>query len=208
MVLIRAGQSDLEDLHAGFVARALTLDDLTAREVMIHRLDVKFLDIDTPFDQLIGRVGKIPHTRIPVCRGDIDELVGVVYLHDIVKNFDEPGMTLEKLTRPPVIVPENLTLDKAVNMMREERTQILMVVDEYGGTAGLITLEDVVEEVFGVQGIGWETLRAIEARDVAWIVAVTLLCAIVTTASLVASDIAYGILDPRVRESQTRRRTA
>jgi ABC-type dipeptide/oligopeptide/nickel transport system permease component len=66
----------------------------------------------------------------------------------------------------------------------------------------------VVEEVFGVQGIGWETLRAIEARDVAWIVAVTLLCALVTTASLVASDIAYGILDPRVRESQTRRRTA
>lgn len=66
----------------------------------------------------------------------------------------------------------------------------------------------VVEEVFGVQGIGWETLRAIEARDVAWIVAVTLLCAIVTTASLVTSDIAYGILDPRVRESQTRRRTA
>jgi peptide/nickel transport system permease protein len=66
----------------------------------------------------------------------------------------------------------------------------------------------VVEEVFGVQGIGWETLRAIEARDVAWIVAVTLLCAIVTTACLVASDIAYGILDPRVRESQTRRRSA
>lgn len=66
----------------------------------------------------------------------------------------------------------------------------------------------VVEEVFGVQGIGWETLRAIEARDVAWIVAVTLLCAVVTTGCLVASDIAYGILDPRVRESQTRRKTA
>ncbi len=63
----------------------------------------------------------------------------------------------------------------------------------------------VVEEVFGVQGIGWETLRAIEARDVAWIVAVTLLCALVTTASLVTSDIAYGLLDPRVRERQTRR---
>lgn len=66
----------------------------------------------------------------------------------------------------------------------------------------------VVEEVFGIQGIGWETLRAIEARDVAWIVAVTLLCAIVTTFSLVASDIAYGLLDPRVRESQARRRRA
>jgi ABC-type dipeptide/oligopeptide/nickel transport system permease component len=66
----------------------------------------------------------------------------------------------------------------------------------------------VVEEVFQIQGMGWETLRAIEARDAAWIVAVTLLCAIVTTACLVASDVAYGILDPRVRESQTRRRTA
>jgi peptide/nickel transport system permease protein len=66
----------------------------------------------------------------------------------------------------------------------------------------------VVEEVFGVRGIGWETLRAIEARDAAWIVAVTLLCALVTTGCLVASDIAYGLLDPRVRESQTRRRVA
>jgi ABC-type dipeptide/oligopeptide/nickel transport system permease component len=66
----------------------------------------------------------------------------------------------------------------------------------------------VVEEVFGVHGLGWETLRAIESHDAAWIVAVTLLCATVTTAGLVASDIAYGLLDPRVRERQTRRRAA
>lgn len=66
----------------------------------------------------------------------------------------------------------------------------------------------VVEEVFQIQGIGWETLRAIEARDAAWIVAVTLLCAIVTTVCLVASDVAYGLLDPRVRESQIRKRIA
>lgn len=149
MMLVRAGQSELEEAHAEFVARALNLDELNAREVMIHRTDIKYLDVDTPPDQLLGRVGKLPHTRLPVCRGDIDDLVGVVYLHDIVKHHDEQGFTLEKITRPPVIVPENLTLDKAVNMMREERTQILMVVDEYGGTAGLITLEDVVEEIFG-----------------------------------------------------------
>ncbi|MBX3215108.1 MAG: ABC transporter permease [Labilithrix sp.] len=66
----------------------------------------------------------------------------------------------------------------------------------------------VVEEVFDIRGIGWETLRAIESRDVAWIVATTLLCAIVTTACLVASDIAYGLLDPRVRETQTTRRAS
>jgi ABC-type dipeptide/oligopeptide/nickel transport system permease component len=63
----------------------------------------------------------------------------------------------------------------------------------------------VVEEVFGIHGMGWETLRAIESRDAAWIVAVTLLCAVVTTGCLVASDVAYGLLDPRVREQQTLR---
>ena len=62
----------------------------------------------------------------------------------------------------------------------------------------------VVEEVFGIHGMGWETLRAIESRDAAWIVAVTLLCAVVTTACLVTSDVAYGLLDPRVREQQIR----
>ena len=66
----------------------------------------------------------------------------------------------------------------------------------------------VVEEVWGIHGLGWETLRAIESHDPAWIVAVTLLCAVVTTGGLVASDIAYGILDPRVRESQVKRRRA
>jgi ABC-type dipeptide/oligopeptide/nickel transport system permease component len=66
----------------------------------------------------------------------------------------------------------------------------------------------VVEEVWGIHGMGWETLRAIEARDAAWIVVVTLLCAVVTTAGLVATDVAYGVLDPRVRESQSRARRA
>ena len=66
----------------------------------------------------------------------------------------------------------------------------------------------VVEEVFGIHGMGWETLRAIESRDAAWIVAVTLLCAVVTTAGLVTSDVAYGLLDPRVREQQIQRRRA
>ena len=66
----------------------------------------------------------------------------------------------------------------------------------------------VIEEVFGIHGMGWETLRAIESRDAAWIIAVTLLCAVVTTACLVVSDVAYGLLDPRVREVTLRRRRA
>ncbi|MEQ1933250.1 MAG: hemolysin family protein, partial [Fimbriimonadaceae bacterium] len=142
MMMLRTGESELEDLHADFVTRALQLDDLMAREVMVHRLDMKWLDVDTPKNQLLGRLGKIPYTRIPICRGDIDEVVGVAYLHDIVKNWEDSAFCLEKLARPAVIVPENLTLDRLVTLMREERSQIVIVADEYGGTSGLITLED------------------------------------------------------------------
>lgn len=149
MMMLRTGESELEDLHADFVARALKLDDLMAREVMVHRLDMKWLDVDTPKAQLMGRLGKIPYTRIPICRGDIDIIVGVIYINDIIKHWDDPAFNLEKLARQAVIVPENLSLDRLVSLMREERSQIVIVADEYGGTSGLITLEDVVEEIFG-----------------------------------------------------------
>jgi CBS domain containing-hemolysin-like protein len=84
-----------------------------------------------------------------VCRGDIDDLVGIAYLHDIVKNLRREDFSLEKLLRPAIAVPENLTMEKIIAQMRDSKTQILIVMDEYGGTSGLITLEDVVEEVFG-----------------------------------------------------------
>jgi putative hemolysin len=147
--LLRGGQSDLESVHADFVARALRLDSLDANDIMVHRLDIKWLDINTPRAHLPGKIGKIPYSRIPVCRGDIDDVAGIVYLHDLVKAWDEEDFSLEKVLRQAVVVPENLTLDRAVTRMREDRTQILIVVDEYGGTSGLITLEDVVEEIFG-----------------------------------------------------------
>jgi len=91
----------------------------------------------------------IPFTRLPVCRGDIDDMVGIAYLHDIVKNIRRQDFQLSKLLRPVVAIPENLTMEKIVATMRDQKTQILIVMDEYGGTSGLVTLEDVVEEVFG-----------------------------------------------------------
>jgi CBS domain containing-hemolysin-like protein len=76
-------------------------------------------------------------------------MIGVVYLHDIVKHLADEPFSLEKIARPVVAVPENLTMARILELMRVEKTQMLIVSDEYGGTSGLITLEDVVEEVFG-----------------------------------------------------------
>lgn len=151
LMLVKSGQAGgaLEQTHAEFITRALKLDSLSAKDIMIHRLDMKWLDLATPRDQLLAKMAEIPHSRLPVCRGDIDDVVGIAYLHDLVKAVARGQASLESILRQPVMVPENLTLDRIVALMREERTQMVIVMDEYGGTSGLITLEDVVEEVFG-----------------------------------------------------------
>lgn len=151
MLLVREGGEEgvLDSTHAVMVARALKFDQLDARDIMVHRLDIKWVDINLSRDDLLRRIKRIPFTRLPVCRGDIDDLAGIAYLHDIVKNLDDPNFSLAKIIRPPVMIPENLPIDRVLEQMRDNKTQILIVSDEYGGTSGLVTLEDVVEEVFG-----------------------------------------------------------
>ena len=161
LLLIRTGSSEglIEKMQAEMVARALRLDHLDAKDVMVHRLDVQAIEADTPKEQLFEKLSKIPHSRIPVHDGDIDKIVGIVYLHEIIKNWRRDDFQLRSLAHATVAVPENLTLDKLVTMMREQKTQIVIVLDEYGGTSGLITLEDVVEEVFGELEDQLETQR-------------------------------------------------
>lgn len=151
VLLLQSGRTEgaLADEHATYVSRALRFDDLTANDIMIHRLDMRWIDSSTPVDQLLKVSGEISHSRIPVCSGDIDEVIGILYLQDLARAWGREGLTLEELLRPVVVIPENLSLDRIINRMRESKSQIVIVVDEYGGTAGLITLEDVSEEVFG-----------------------------------------------------------
>ncbi|MBS1709572.1 MAG: HlyC/CorC family transporter [Armatimonadetes bacterium] len=150
-MIVQASQEEgaFDENQAEFLSKTLRLDRLDANDVMAHRLDVKWLDVNTTSDQVVEKLSQIPHSRIPVCDGDIDEVVGVVYVQDVLKNLSKEGFALREFARPAVFVPENLTLDKAVVRMREAKTQILFVQDEYGGTSGILTLEDVVEEVFG-----------------------------------------------------------
>jgi len=150
MLVQSGGASGILDKHqADMVSRALRLDVLDAKDIMIHRLDIKWLDASTTKSELLIKLKEIPYSRMPVCRGDIDDMIGVAYLHDIVKHLEDQEFSLGQLVRPVVAVPENLTMAKILEMMRVEKTQMLIVSDEYGGTSGLVTLEDVVEEVFG-----------------------------------------------------------
>jgi len=151
LMLVQAGGTEgvLDKTHAEMVTRALRLDVLAAHDIMVHRLDVKWIDVSLDRQGVINRLKKIPYHRVPVCRGDIDDMVGIVYVHDVVKSIDDPDFSLEKIVRPVIAIPETLSMEKIVETMRTEKIQMLIVMDEYGGTSGLVTLEDVVEEVFG-----------------------------------------------------------
>ena len=127
-------------MHADLVSRALKLDTLDANDIMVHRLDIEWLHIATPREEIFKRLGEIRHTRIPVCRGDVDDVAGVLYLHDLISHWDDPDFDLEGILRPAVAIPENLALEKIIVRMREAKTQLLIVMDEYGGSCGWLTL--------------------------------------------------------------------
>lgn len=150
-ILVQSGQEDgeFDASQATFITRTLRFDTLDAEDVMIHRLDIQWLDKDTPKSEIPAKIANIKHSRIPVCEGDIDEVVGVVYVQEILAHWNDEDFKLDRYMREPEFVPETLTLDKMVAHMREMKTQIIFVRDEYGGTSGLVTLEDVIEEIFG-----------------------------------------------------------
>ena len=131
------------------ISRALRLDTLDSSDVMIHRMDIKWIDISIPKDQLFSTLSKIPYSRIPVCMKDIDQVVGILFIQDLFKYWQDPNFELKKILRPIEVVPENLPLSRVIKRMQEAKTEMLIVLDEYGGTSGLLTLEDIVEEIFG-----------------------------------------------------------
>lgn len=150
MMLLRSGGAEgVDEAYVGMLERALKLDALTADDIMVHRIDINWLDITTTKEQLFSKLSEIPHTRVPVCRGDIDDVAGILYVLDVVRAWETAEFDLEGLLRPAIAIPENLSMDRILTRMRESKSQLLIVMDEYGGTSGLVTLEDVVEEVFG-----------------------------------------------------------
>lgn len=143
-------QGIIEERHARFITKLLQLTELKASNIMIPRVDIVAIDVDTPPAELAKFLGSQSHTRLLACEGgDLDEVVGVLHLQDAMKVIAGEVEEIRSVLRPAIFVPPNLSLDKLVDRMREERTQMLVVRDEHGGTAGLLTLEDIVEEIFG-----------------------------------------------------------
>jgi len=123
---------------------------ISARQVMRSRLDITGVDIEIEFDELLKIVNDSGYSRIPAYRESIDNIEGILYIKDLLPHLDKgEKYQWQKLLRPGYFVPENKKIDTLFRDFQEKRVHMAIVVDEYGGTSGLITLEDVIEEIVG-----------------------------------------------------------
>jgi len=134
--------------------RALQLGIRPARHLMVPRNQVAAVDIALPVDEVMQIVADSPYTRLPVYRGDLDHIVGVLHTRDLFVRAMEgdPPESVEPLLRPILHVPESVTAEQLLARMRESRTHQAVLLDEFGGVSGLVTLDDVLTEVMGEVG--------------------------------------------------------
>jgi len=130
--------------------RALRLGLRTARQLMVPRARLAAIDADLPFEEVLRVVAASPYSRLPVYRGSIDTIVGILHIKDVVTRYVQAGaLTVASLLRPIVRVPETMPADRLLAFLRERRNHQALVVDDQGIVVGLITLEDVVGELLG-----------------------------------------------------------
>ncbi len=189
---LHAKEGNVEPEAQRRLVGALDLSDMTVEEVMIHRKNINMLDADTDVRTLVMQALASPHTRLPLFRGDQEEIIGVLHAKDLLRAAIPLGSDWEKLDigtilRPPWFIPETTPVQDQLNLFLSKRNHFALVVDEYGALQGLVTLEDILEEIVGsihdehdiiVQGVrpksdgavevdGWVTLRDLN-RATGW----------------------------------------
>ena len=126
------------------------LSETTTKELMVPRIDVIFISLDNGIDEIIEKVTSCGHSRFPVYKETIDNVVGILYVKDLLRFFQksEP-IDLEKIIRKPYFVPESKRLDSLLREFKRRRVHIAVAVDEYGGVSGIVCMEDIIEEIVG-----------------------------------------------------------
>lgn len=123
--------------------------DTIAREVMVPRTDVTAVRADEPIEEVVKTIVESGHSRIPIYEDTLDNIVGIVHAKDLLKYWGEKGIEASKIVRPPYYVPETTKISVVFHELRSRKSHMAVVLDEYGGTAGILTLEDIIEEIIG-----------------------------------------------------------
>lgn len=151
-VIIGTGRSEgvIEDFAHRLLTGAIIFGDLDASEVMVPRPDIKAAPVETPVSEIQELMRVTGHSRIPIYAGDLDDIVGLIHVKDLMaEDVDRDGPLAPSRIRDPLVVPETAALRSVLDEMRQARTHLAVVVDEHGSTAGIITMEDIAEELVG-----------------------------------------------------------
>lgn len=155
------GTIDLHHSEEGLDAKnrhrlvgALDLKDMTVEEVMIHRKNITMFDADQSADGIVRKALASPHTRLPLFRGDQEEIVGILHVKDLLRaivgnNGKTAGLDVLQICRDPWFIPETTAVEDQLDLFLKKRSHFALVVDEYGALQGLVTLEDILEEIVG-----------------------------------------------------------
>lgn len=151
--LIDIGQEEgvLDKREEELVHSALEFDEIKAKQIMIPRTKMACINEEASLSELVNLIKKVGYSRIPVYRKYRDNITGVAYAKDLLNLFDQPGKNLKvkDIMHPPIFAPYTIHLAELLHQLKKERTHLAIVVDEYGGVAGMLTLEDLLEEIVG-----------------------------------------------------------
>jgi magnesium and cobalt transporter len=149
-VLHDAHERNLIDADAlSMIEGVFQVSDLSARDIMVPRSQMDVVDLNKPIAEWMPLVLETAHSRFPVVDGDRDKVVGILLAKDLLRYYAEESFDVRDMLRPAVFIPESKQLNVLLRDFRANRNHMAMVVDEYGGVAGLITIEDVLEQIVG-----------------------------------------------------------
>jgi putative hemolysin len=145
------GNTDLEEDEREMIASVIELGEQPVREIMVPRIDIVAASASTTVRDVLDCIVESGHSRIPIYDGSIDNITGVIYAKDLLKFLrdGQQSAPVQPLAREPSYVPETKKVDELLHEMQQRHVHLAVVVDEYGGTAGLITIEDLIEEIVG-----------------------------------------------------------
>lgn len=140
----------LDEDQSELLQAAIGFSDISALEVMTARVDVQAIDIDDDWDEILAQVEEAPYSRLPVYEGGIDNIIGVLYLNRFLKALTDGDRTdIRKLLMPPCYVYKTMKLPQVLSQLRRAKQHLAIVSDEYGGTLGVVSMEDVLEQIVG-----------------------------------------------------------
>lgn len=151
-ILVAAGEEEgvIEEEEKEMIHSIFEFTETIVRQIMVPRIDMRCVDIESSFDELLEVIMRYGHSRIPVYQETVDRIVGIVHAKDLLPVVGRIGeFDLRKTMRAPYFIPETKKIDELLSEFKRSKNQMAVVRDEYGGTAGLVTIEDLLEEIVG-----------------------------------------------------------